>query len=96
MNQTFLARLSSGTVCLLVSIYKIIFRIFYLWVNMFFGTLRIEKVISVIVLGLRIVISITFTKLLVLFLETGDVQCRFNNYSNQMLSLYYTGTSLLT
>ena len=89
MNQTFLARLSSATVCLLVSIYKIIFRIFYLQVSIcFLVHSGLKRLFSVIVLGLRIVISITFTKLLVLSLETGDVQCRFNNYSNQLLSLY--------
>ena len=89
MNQTFLARLSSATVCLLVSIYKIIFGIFYLQVNIcFLVHSGLKRLFSVIVLGLRIVISITLTKLLVLCLETGDVQCRFNNYSNQMLSLY--------
>ena len=97
MNQTFLAGLSSGTVCLLVLIYKIIFRIFYLELICFFGTLRIEKVIFSH--RLRTEAShfhhIYKSLHLVLFLETGDIQCtRFN--SNQNVVIIFTGTSLLT
>ena len=53
---------------------------------MFFGTLRIEKVIFSHRPRTEASHFQRIYKTFSFFLETGDVQCRFN--SNQMLSLY--------